>query len=164
MAPLPPPPPHKRERPPPHQTLHRSPNLYKKWVGSLTPHSIYICKGCEIGPVVYSPYPRRLESLTVCRCLYKGSTFFSVISRPWVLGQPGFEPMASHSADWHLSNWANLAAVNNKNKMIFPYCMPGQRGTFTYSYRVTEWQVHQKSWETVCFNMFFILLFFFVPL
>ena len=63
----------------PHQELHHSPNPYKQWVGSLTPHRIYICKGCEMGPVVYPPYPRRLESLTVCRCLYKGSTFFSII-------------------------------------------------------------------------------------
>ena len=28
---------------------------------------------------VSSPYPRRLESLTICRCNYKGSTFSSVI-------------------------------------------------------------------------------------
>ena len=34
---------------------------------------------------VYSPYPRRLESLTICWCNYKGSTFYSVILRPWVL-------------------------------------------------------------------------------
>ena len=70
----------------------------------------------------------------------------------WTNGLPLSRP--------RLSNWANWAAVNNKkNKTIFPYCMPGQRGTFTYSYRFTEWQVHQKSWETVCFNRFFILLF-----
>ena len=36
----------------------------------------------------YSPYPRRLESLTICWCNYKGSTFYSVILRPWVLVQP----------------------------------------------------------------------------
>ena len=56
-----------------------SPTLYEQCVGSLTSHRIYICKDCETGPTVYRPYPRRLESLTVCRCLYKGSTFSSVI-------------------------------------------------------------------------------------
>ena len=30
-----------------------------------------------MGPMVYHPYSRRQESLTVCRCLYKGSTFSS---------------------------------------------------------------------------------------
>ena len=29
--------------------------------------------------MVFCPYPRRLESITVCRCHYKGSTFFSVL-------------------------------------------------------------------------------------
>ena len=37
------------------------------------------CKCCETGPTVFRPYPRRLASVTVCRCHYKGSTFFSVI-------------------------------------------------------------------------------------
>ena len=31
---------------------------------------------------VYRPYPRRLESLTVCRCLNKGSTFPQLFKDP----------------------------------------------------------------------------------
>ena len=72
-------------------------------------------KSCETGPTVFCPYPRRLESLTICRCHSKGSTLSSVILRPWVLVWPGFEPTTSHSADRRLSNWANLAAEKNKN-------------------------------------------------
>ena len=34
---------------------------------------------CETGPTVFRPYPRRSESLTVCRFHYKGGTFFPVI-------------------------------------------------------------------------------------
>ena len=33
-------------------------------------------------------YPRRLESPTICRCNYKGRTFYSVILKPWVLVRP----------------------------------------------------------------------------
>ena len=56
------------------------PTLYEECVGSLTSHRFITCaRACEMGPTVYRPYPRRLESLTVCRCYYKGSTFSSVI-------------------------------------------------------------------------------------
>ena len=48
------------------------------------PHYLISNKGYETGPPVYSPYPRRLESLTMCRYNYKGSTFSSVMLRPWV--------------------------------------------------------------------------------
>ena len=61
---------------------------------------------------VFRPYPRRLESLTICRCHDKGSTFFSVIYGSWVLVRPGFEPATSRSADRRSPNWAYQAAVN----------------------------------------------------
>ena len=48
-------------------------------------------KCCETGPTVFRPYPKKLESLTICRCYYKGSTFFSVIQRPWLFVRPAFE-------------------------------------------------------------------------
>ena len=55
------------------------------------------CKTAE--PTEFCPFPRRPECLTICRCYNKGSKFSSVILRPWVLVQPGFEPTPSRSAD-----------------------------------------------------------------
>ena len=63
-------------------------------------------KGCETGPPAYTPYPRRLESLTICWCDYKGSTFYSVILRPWVLVRPesNSQPPASQPNAQQLSH------------------------------------------------------------
>ena len=54
-------------------TLHAT----SVWV-LLRPTFLWTLKGCEMGPMVYCPHPRRLQSLTICRCDHKGSTFSSV--------------------------------------------------------------------------------------
>ena len=58
------------------------------WVFFNVPQLFATTKGFETGPPAYSSYPRRLESLTTYWCNYKGSTFYSVILRPWVLVRP----------------------------------------------------------------------------
>ena len=87
-----------------------SPTLFELWCGFFyVPQEPGKCKCFETGRTVFCSYPRRLESLTVCRCHCKGSTFLSVIQ----LVRPGFERPTSRSADWPSPNWANQAAVNS---------------------------------------------------
>ena len=40
-------------------------------------------KGCKMGRTVFRPYQKRLECVTISICHNKGSTFSSVILRPW---------------------------------------------------------------------------------
>ena len=83
----------------------RPPNLYEQQCEFFyVPQESEQWKSCETGPTVFHPYHRRLECLTICRCHNKGSTFSSVISRPWVFVRPGFEHATSRSADWCLSS------------------------------------------------------------
>ena len=98
-------------------TESTSPTIFEQWCGFFyVPQEPGKCKCCETGPTVFRPYPRRLESLTICRCHYKGSPFFSVIQRHWVLVRLGFEPATSRSADRHSPNWANQAAVLTRQR------------------------------------------------
>ena len=95
----------------PPESMHAT--LYKQHCGFFyVPQESEEWESCETGRMVFHPYSRRLECLTFCRCHCKGSTFSSVILRPWVLVQPRFEPATTCSADRHLPNWAHWAMVN----------------------------------------------------
>ena len=88
-----------------HHTGNYMPYSFRKSVSSLTsPANHLALKTQETGPTVYSPYPTRLGSLTICWCNYKGSTFSSVILRPWMLVRPesNSRPPAWHDA-WRCS-------------------------------------------------------------
>ena len=73
-----------------HPTGKYVPYSFRQVCGSLASPADYVTlKMQETGPTVYSPYPRRLECLTICWYNYKGNTFSSLILRPWVLVRSG---------------------------------------------------------------------------
>ena len=75
---------------------------------------------CETGPTVYSPYPRRLESLIICWRNYKGSTLYSVILRPWVLVGPESN---SRPPAWQPDAQPTEPPVNNIGRhCLFLFC------------------------------------------
>ena len=69
--------------------IHKCESEIDHYTGHYVPYSLrrieesnrfFTCaRACETVTTVYRPYPRRLESLTVCRFYYKGSNFSSVI-------------------------------------------------------------------------------------
>ena len=54
-----------KNRRPDHNTGNYVPYSCEQCVGSLTSHKVIMNKGCETGPTIYRPYPRRLDSLTI---------------------------------------------------------------------------------------------------
>ena len=82
-------------------------------------------KGCETGPLAYSPYPRRLESLTFADVITKGA-LFAQLFWPWVLVRPESNSRPIHSektTPWkytapHVTSIAGFQshAIQNKSK------------------------------------------------
>ena len=76
------------------------------------PQNYQHSRNCETGPPVYRPYPRRLESLTICRWNYKGSTFLLSYFKTLSVGpvgvsnsrppasQPGAQPSEPPVRGW----------------------------------------------------------------
>ena len=134
-----------------------SPTLFEQWCGFFyVPQEPDKCKGCETEPTVFRPYhdQRRLGCLTVCRCRYKGSTFFSVIQRPWVLVWLGFEPVASRSADRRSPNWANQAkGISTIQRIVFLVEMKSDlvsyESLFTLRWRVAQRPLRDISDDTL---------------
>ena len=126
------------------------PTLYEQqcWF-FYVPQELEQWMSCEMAPTVFCPYPRRLECLTNCRCHIKGSTFSSVILRPYLLVLPGFEPPTSRSTDRRLSNWANRAAVINFTHK----CSQVRQYPHTIKTR-RFWEVIKWSPEGKCFDLF----------
>ena len=81
------------------------PTLYEQCVGG----NFKLGRYCETGPTVYSPYPRRLESLTICWCNYKGSTFILSYFKTLSVGPAGVELTTSRVTARCSTNWANGA-------------------------------------------------------
>ena len=88
------------------------------------------------GPTIFCPYPRRLESLTVCRCHYKGSTF------PECWSGRRLKPATSHSANRCSHTWANQAAVVNLTKNF----SKRWRGGDIWKYLISSLKVTNKVW------------------
>ena len=69
---------------PQHRELHTLLFTNSVWV-ILCPTGLWTLKGCETGLRFIVLIREDLKVLTICGCNYKGSTFSSVILRPWVL-------------------------------------------------------------------------------
>ena len=84
------------------------PTLCDKCAGSFTSHRIMNIVRRDFGLSSLSEKTR--ESLTICRCNYKGSNLSSVIQRPWVLvGNKGSKqfPLLLEFRTRHWRQWAS---------------------------------------------------------
>ena len=70
-----------------HNTGKSVPNCFRTECGFFyVPHKCeHWTDSCDTRPTVYRSCPRRIEHLTIYKCNYKGSPFYSVIEGPWVL-------------------------------------------------------------------------------
>ena len=84
-------------------------HLYHSKVDRDLSHDRHIHIDTDMSPRAYSlmSLSEEMQSLTICRCKSKGSTFSLIILRPQVLVRPGIKPKPPESIDCHLTNKAN---------------------------------------------------------
>ena len=94
------------------------PTLFDKCVGSLTSFIELFLNmegiSCETGPMVYSPYPRKLETLNICRC------FFITMLFPYVPDSqtPSIFIGIRRVRPAYLAAFAIVSLLTNQNALI----------------------------------------------
>ena len=76
----------------------------------------------ETGPMVYHPYLRRLRFLSICGCCTKDRSFFSVISRPWMLRSGVWTVNLPHTVQ-HSTTWATQSVVSSGSSFQAQFLM-----------------------------------------
>ena len=100
------------------------PTLFEQWCGFLISN--------KTEPMVFRPYPGRLEILTICRFHYKDSTFFSVIKNPKCLSGQGLNPwpppqqigtlQIKELTRWQMNwRWAVILCGNLSHMKVKPF-------------------------------------------
>ena len=106
----------------------------------LRPVELWTMKSCEMGPTVYRPYPRRLESLSLCRYYYKGSTFdLAIFKKTLSVGPAGLGSNPRPPALWWSApppptpppprkilnemQWINLSGGSSTSVSIFRFLL-----------------------------------------
>ena len=98
------------------------------------PQNYQHSRNCETGPPAYRPYPRRLESLTLCRWNYKGSTFLLSYLKTLSVGLVGVSnsrPPASQPGAQ--PSEPPVRGLMEEFKLFWSYLM------FLDSYRALHW-------------------------
>ena len=147
-----------------------SPTLFEQCrVFFYVPHELISAgKCCETGPTVFRPHPRRLESLTIRRCHYKGALSSHLFKDPECWSGRGLNPRPSAPRTGALSteltrrrlinqDWSNIQSKNyGDNSLMSQECT---EALCSFHVKGTKW--NEKQIKPLIINA--ILFIFFEP-